>query len=167
MITIPVTEIPLVSPGDDVGGLLLNGLSENEIELENGDMIVVAQTIVSKAEGNVVNLESVRPSSEAERFGEELGKDPRKMEMILRETESIVRQAHVLISQTKHGFVCANAGVDSSNVGEGKVTLLPRDPDRSAKEIRDLILEEIGKRVGVIISDSWGRPFRLGAVGFA
>lgn len=90
VITIPVTEIPLVSPGDDVGGLLLNGLSENEIELKNGDMIVVAQTIVSKAEGNVVNLESVRPSSEAERFGEELGKDPRKMEMILRETESIV-----------------------------------------------------------------------------
>ncbi|KXA90838.1 coenzyme F420:L-glutamate ligase [candidate division MSBL1 archaeon SCGC-AAA259D18] len=163
----PLSEIPLVGLGDDVGELLLESCERQRIELEDGDVVVVAQSIVSKAEGNVMDLTSIEPSSRSKRIADEIGEDPRKVEVILNQTEEIVRVKHVLISRTHHGFVCADAGVDSSNVEAGKVTKLPENPDVSAKKIRKRIKEKTGKEVAVIISDSWGRPFRLGAVGFA
>ena len=140
---------------------------KQDIKLEKGDVVVVAQSVVSKSEGNVVELSSVSPNPRAEEIAENLEVDPRKIQVILDETEEIIRLEHVLISETKHGFICANAGVDGSNVGTGKVTTLPDQPDKSAKRISQRLEKEFGKKIGVIISDSWGRPFRLGAVGFA
>lgn len=164
---IPVKGLPSVKPGDDIGRLLLEATKEQGIELKGGDVIVVAQSVVSKTEGNIVNLNEIEPSKRARTFAERMGKDPRKIEVALRQTEEIVRSAHVLISRTKHGFVCANAGVDGSNSGPDRVTLLPEDPDASAQRIRDEIRRDSGKEVAVIISDSQGRPFRLGSVGIA
>lgn len=163
----PLSKIPLVKAGDEIGELLLESCERQHIDVEDGDVIVVAQSIVSKAEGNVVDLKSIEPSSRSEKIAEEIDEDPRKVEVILDQTEEIVRAEHVLISRTPHGFVCADAGVDGSNVGGEKVTKLPDDPDASAKKIRRRVKEKTGKEVAVIISDSWGRPFRLGAVGFA
>lgn len=167
MRTIPLVEIPLVTPGDDIGDLLLSGIEKQGIELEEGDVIVICQSIVSKAEGNVVDLSSIDPGSQSRSIAKKIGKDPRKVEVILSQTDEIVRLDRVLISQTKHGFICANSGVDSSNVDPGEVTVLPEDPDGSARRIRRKLREETGKDVVVVISDSWGRPFRRGAVGFA
>lgn len=167
METFPLSEVPLVEAGDDIGELLVKSCETEGIALGDGDVIVVSQSIVSKAEGNVVDLTSIEPSSRSEEIADEIDKDPRKVEVILDQTEEIVRLEHVLISRTRHGFVCANAGVDGSNVEGAKVTKLPENPDASAGEIRERIKEKTGKEVAVIISDSWGRPFRLGAVGFA
>lgn len=162
-----LSKVPLVEVGDDVGELLLESCRRQRIELEDEDVIVVAQSVVSKAEGNVVDLTSIEPSLRAEEIADKIGEDPRKVEVIMDQTEEVVRLKHVLISRTHHGFVCANAGVDGSNIGPEKVTKLPENPDASAKEIRERIKEKTGKEVAVIISDSWGRPFRRGAVGFA
>lgn len=167
MKTIPLTGFPLVSSGDDIGELLLESLEKQEIKLEDGDVVVIAQSIISKAEGNVVDLSSVEPSSRAREMAKEIDEDPRKVEVVLDQTDEIVRLGHVLITRTKHGFVCANAGVDGSNVETGNVTVLPEDPDGSAREIREKVKKGTGKDIAVIISDSWGRPFRLGSVGFA
>ena len=167
MITIPLTEMPLIEEGDDVARLVLKSLEAQSEEVEDGDVLVVAQTIVSKAEGNVIDLSSVDPTPRAERMAEKMGKDPRKIEVVLGQTAEIVRADGALITETKHGFVCADAGVDGSNVGPGRVTLLPDDPDESAGRIKDKIERETGRDIAVIVSDSWGRPFRRGAVGFA
>lgn len=157
----------MIKTGDDVGEILLESIDRRGIELEDGDVLVIAQTIISKAEGNIVELDSVEPGPQAEEIAEEIDEDPRKAEVMLRQTEEVVRLGDALITQTKHGFICANAGVDSSNVGPGKVTTLPEDPDKSARRIRRKIRGERKRDVAVIISDSWGRPFRLGAVGHA
>ncbi len=167
MRVIPLTEIPLVSAGDEVGDLLIESLRKQGVDLEGRDLIVVAQTVVSKAEGNTVDLSRVDPGPRAREIADRIGKDPRKVEVILRQSDKIIKSEHALITQTRHGFVCANAGVDASNVEPGFVTTLPEDPDASAGRIRDEIRKRIGKEVAVIISDSWGRPFRLGALGFA
>jgi coenzyme F420-0:L-glutamate ligase/coenzyme F420-1:gamma-L-glutamate ligase len=160
---IPVPGIPEVTRGADLARLIIDAAGEDP-GIVTGDVLVVTQKIVSKAEGLVVDLVSVKPSAEALRLAEATEKDPRLVELILRESSGIVRQSGpVLITETRHGFVCANAGIDSSNVGpEGRVCLLPEDPDRSAVLIREAIQRETGAEVAVIISDTFGRPWREG-----
>ena len=160
---IPLLGLPEVREGDDLPGLILK-VAEAGPGIESGDVVVVTQKIVSKAEGRVVPLDSVTPSPEAERLADETEKDARLVELILRESSRVVRQSGpILITETKHGFVCANAGIDASNVGpEGLVSLLPEDPDRSAAAIRAAIRERTGADVAVIITDTFGRAWREG-----
>lgn len=159
--------LPLVKKGDEVGKLIVDAAQKQGLRLEDGDVIVVAQTIVSKAEGNVVDLRGVKPSKKAEQIAARLDKDSREVEVILQQSSEIVRLGHVIISRTKHGFVCANAGVDHTNVDPEHVTILPDDPDASAAGIRDFIKRKLGTEVSVIISDTQGRAFRMGCVGVA
>jgi coenzyme F420-0:L-glutamate ligase/coenzyme F420-1:gamma-L-glutamate ligase len=169
---IPVRGLPEVKAGDDLPAMILQaaGLAPG---IQQGDVLVVTQKIVSKAEGRVLRLDSVTPSPEAEKLAIETEKDPRLVELILRESVEIVRQrGPVLITQTRHGFVCANAGIDASNVGpEGAVCLLPLDPDASARAIRSALAGATGADLAVIISDTFGRPWREGhtnvAIGLA
>ncbi len=155
--------LPDVKPGDDVAALICDAAERQGTPPAAGDLLIVTQKIVSKAEGRVVDLAEVEPGAEALRLAQETEKDPRLAELILRESRRIVRQVGpVLITETRHGFVCANAGIDASNVGEGFVALLPEDPDRSAMGIRDALRERIGLEVPVIISDTFGRPWREG-----
>ena len=159
----PVSGIPEVHAGDHVARMIVDAASDGP-GIETGDVVVVTQKIVSKAEGRVLVLGTVMPSPEAERLAAETEKDPRLVELILRESRGVVRQrGPVLITETKHGFICANAGIDASNVGpEGTVCLLPEDPDASARRIRQTIREASGADVAVIISDTFGRPWREG-----
>jgi coenzyme F420-0:L-glutamate ligase/coenzyme F420-1:gamma-L-glutamate ligase len=159
--------LPLVKRGDRIDELIVNAIRRQGLDLQDGDVVVVAQTIVSKAEGSVVDLRRVKPSKFARLLAEKLEKDAREVEVILQQSREIIRLRHVLIARTEHGFVCANAGVDHSNAGPHRVTLLPRDPDASARRIREGIKRALGKDVAVIVSDTQGRPFRLGAVGVA
>jgi coenzyme F420-0:L-glutamate ligase/coenzyme F420-1:gamma-L-glutamate ligase len=160
---IPVVGLPEVREADDLAKLITQAAGEKP-GIEPGDVVVVTQKIVSKAEGRIVSLDSVTPSAEAERLAVDTEKDPRLVELILRESNRIVRQrGPVLITETKHGFVCANAGIDASNVGpEGLVSLLPEDPDASAATIREGIKERAGTDVAVIVTDTFGRPWREG-----
>jgi coenzyme F420-0:L-glutamate ligase/coenzyme F420-1:gamma-L-glutamate ligase len=138
------------------------------IRFESGDILVIAQKIVSKAEGAIVRLKMVKASPQARSLAARLKKDPRAIQVVLNESRRIVRSDHVLITETHHGFVCANAGVDHSNVpGNDVVTLLPRHPDRSAKQFATALRKRTGKRVAVIISDTFGRPWRLGLTNVA
>ena len=169
---IGVAGLPEVRQGDDLAALIMDAAGRQGTGLVPGDVVVVTQKIVSKSEGRVIALAEVTPSAEAERLARETEKDPRLAELILRESVRIVRQRQgVLITETRHGFVCANAGIDASNVGEGLVSLLPEDPDRSAMAIRAGIAERTGVEAAVIISDTFGRPWREGhtnvAVGIA
>lgn len=161
---IGVTGIPEVRPGDDLAGLILSAAERQGTPLQNGDLLVVTQKVVSKAEGRLVELSTVEPSDFARRFAREWGKDARLVEVVLRETRRIVRMDRgVLIVETKQGFVCANAGVDGSNSGgPGLVTLLPEDCDRSAEALRSEIKLRTGAEVAVIVCDSFGRPWREG-----
>jgi coenzyme F420-0:L-glutamate ligase/coenzyme F420-1:gamma-L-glutamate ligase len=169
---IPLRGLPEVRQGDNVAKMIVEAAA-SEPGIRGGDVLVVTQKIVSKSEGRVVSLSSVKPSAEALRLAIETEKDPRLVELILRESASIVRQrGPIIITETKHGFVCANAGIDASNVGpEGTVCLLPEDPDRSAQAIRAEIGRATGADVAVIISDTFGRAWREGhtnvAVGVA
>lgn len=167
MLLITLEGFPAVSRGDDLGELIVETARKKGLRIEEGDALVVAQTIVSKAEGNVVALSGVNPSQRAKELAAKLNKDPRVVEVVLQQSSEIVRLGHVIISRTKHGLVCANAGVDQSNVGLGQVTLLPEDPDASAAGIRETIKRKLGADVAVIISDTQGRPFRQGCVGVA
>ena len=161
---IPLDGIPEVRPGDDLAALILRACAASGVELQTGDVLVVTHKVVSKAEGCIVDLRGVTPSDLAVRFAEEYDKDARQVELVLRESARIVRlDRGVLISQTRHGFVCANAGVDASNVpGADSVCLLPEDPDRSARELRARVREALGVDVAVVITDTFGRPWRLG-----
>lgn len=169
---IGLSGMPEMRDDDDVAALIIEAAGRGP-GIESGDVVVVTQKIVSKAEGRLVSLDSVTPSAEAERLAVETEKDPRLVELILRESNGIVRQrGPVLITETRHGFVCANAGIDASNVGPaGIVCLLPEDPDRSAQAIRAAIKARTGADVAVVISDTFGRPWREGhtnvAVGVA
>ena len=159
-----------VVPGDDVADLVATAATANGITLANDDVVVVTQKIVSKAEGRIVELASVEPSPLALDWARRWGKDPRQVEVVLRESASIVRMAPggLIISRTRHGLVCANAGVDVSNVGGGDVaSLLPVDPDASARRIRDGLSGRVGVGPAVIISDSFGRAWRNGIVNVA
>ncbi len=160
---------PAVLPGDDLPALIRAAAQRASISL-NAGALVVCQKIVSKAEGRVVRLSDVTPSAEAVQFASEDGCDPRQLELVLRETARIVRRGHgVTISETKHGFVCANAGVDLSNApAPGTAVLLPLDPDASARALRDALLADGGASPrAVIISDTFGRPWREGLVDLA
>ena len=157
---IPVKLKNDVTPDDDIVELIL---SSNKKPIDDGDIIVVSQKIVSKQEGRAINLNSVIPSELSVGIASAYEKDPRLVEAILSESKRIVRMEHgVIIVETNHNFICANAGIDESNVEKDYATLLPVNPDRSAKRIRDAILQITGKNTAVIISDTFGRPFRLG-----
>lgn len=161
-------DVPAVEPGDDLAALLSTAADEAGIALADGVM-VVCQKIVSKAEGRLVELASVEPSPEALRIAEEDEKDPRHVEVVLRETARIVRRGHrVMICQTRHGFVCANAGVDLSNApGDEVAVLLPKDSDASAARLRAGLRAITGRDLAVVISDTFGRPWREGLVDVA
>ena len=155
---IPVHIEKEIGPTDDISELVLKSC-----ELHDGDIVVIAQKIISKQERRTVNLSSVVPSLLSQGIGSQYQKDPRLIELILSETKRIVRMKNgILIVETKNGFICANAGVDESNVQEGYATLLPINSDISAESIRHNILKQTNKNVGVIISDTFGRPFRMG-----
>jgi coenzyme F420-0:L-glutamate ligase/coenzyme F420-1:gamma-L-glutamate ligase len=170
---IPVHGIPEVRPRDDLVGLLLTALGSAREMVVDGDVLVIAQKIVSKSEGRVVRLADVVPSPRALAMAEESGKDPRQLEVVLGETKQIIRwERGVLIVETRHGFVCANAGVDRSNAGApDTVVLLPVDPDASAARIRDEIADRAKATVAVVITDTFGRAWREGhtnvAIGIA
>jgi coenzyme F420-0:L-glutamate ligase/coenzyme F420-1:gamma-L-glutamate ligase len=167
---IPVGGIPEVRPGDDLASLIAAGLGAGGIGLANDDVLVVTQKVVSKAEGRVVDLATVEPRPEAVAWAERWGKDARQVELVLRESAEVVRWADggLIISRTRHGFVCANAGVDLSNTGgERLATLLPEDPDASARQLRERLGALTGSRPAVVISDSFGRPWRSGIVNVA
>jgi len=165
---IALDAIPEVVPGDDLGRLIGDALERTPgvVPLRLDDVVVVTQKIVSKAEGAIVDLTTIEPRPDAIAFAERWDRDPRQIEVVLREARRVVRMEHgVLITETPHGFVCANGGVDASNVGPESgsvVTLLPRDPDASARAIRDAIRSRFGTDVPVIVSDSFGRPWRWG-----
>ena len=162
----PLEGIPEVEEGDDLGALLAEA-AEQAGGLEDADILVVAQKIVSKAEGRVVSLDGIEPSKRAYELAGD--RDPRHVEAILRESARVIRsRPPLVISETRHGFVCASAGVDASNAkGEGTLVLLPVDPDASAFRIRDRLRARTGRDVGVIVSDSFGRPFRQGTTDVA
>ena len=186
MILTPLEHIPLIRHGDKLADIVVASIGKSRLSIEDGDIFVIAQKIVSKAEGRAVNLFTVTPSARAIELGVETGKDPRLAELILCESNEILRtRPGTIIVEHKLGFVCANAGIDHSNVGpplpqadgsgvnaagdlsEEWVLLLPRDPDRSAEELRNVIGSRIGKRIGVLIIDSHGRAWRNGTVGTA
>ena len=170
---IPLDGIPEVRDGDDVGALVGVALAATPgaLPLVEGDVLVVTQKIVSKAEGAVVDLRTISPSPEAVAWAEAWDRDARQIQVVLDEAARIVRMKRgVLVVETHHGFVCANAGVDASNVGPHSgdlVTLLPRDPDASAARIRAAVRDRFGTDVSVIVSDSFGRPWRWGIVDVA
>lgn len=158
--------IPLVKEGDDVSTLILDSLKMDGLELDDEDVVLIAETIISKAEGNMVNLEEITPSDYALSLAEQTGKDPRLVELILMESNEVVRIGPgFIITETKHGFVCANSGVDESNIENNLAKPLPENPDKSASIIREKLESVSGKNLGVIITDTQGRAFRFGAVG--
>ena len=162
---IAVEGLPEVRPGDDLGELI-----SSRIKLETGDVLVVAQKVVSKSEGRLVSLRTVTASDEAVRIASRLvaSPDPRMVQVVLDESVRVIRSERALITETRHGFVCANGGVDHSNVpGDDELTLLPEDPDASANRLRDRLRELTRATVGVIVSDTFGRPWRLGIVNVA
>jgi coenzyme F420-0:L-glutamate ligase / coenzyme F420-1:gamma-L-glutamate ligase len=162
--------IPEIQAGADLAALIADSLRGGDIGLTDSDVLVVTQKVVSKAEGRVVDLETVVPREEARAWGERWAKDPRQVELVLRESVEIVRWADggLIIGRTRHGFVCANAGVDLSNVGGGEAaTLLPEDPDKSARVLRERLGHLLGALPAVVISDTFGRPWRNGIVNVA
>ena len=165
--------IPLIQPGDDLCAIILKSLADAGLQLQTDDVLVLAQKIVSKAEGRLVRLADVTPSARALELAPQLQKDPRHVEVILRESKEIVRmRPGVMVVEHRLGYVCANAGVDRSNVAphvpeDDTLLMLPVDPDRSCIELRDKLFEATGARVGVIVNDSHGRAWRTGTVGVA
>ncbi len=167
-------DLPLIQPGDDLVGLISSGLGRAGIELADGDVIVVAQKIVSKTEGRLVELARVQPSQEAQELAREVDKDPRVVELVLAESNRVLRRRPgLLVVEHRLGFVCANAGIDHSNIDPQKggddewVLLLPEDPDRSAERLRAGLQDAHGASIGVLIVDSHGRAWRMGTVGVA
>lgn len=170
----PLQHIPLIRPGDNLAELVLNALKSNHLELEDRDILVFAQKIISKAEDRAVNLVTVKPSARAIELGTQIDKDPRLIELILGESREVLRtRPGTIVVEHRLGFVCANAGIDHSNVAgagdsaEEWVLLLPENPDRSAEGLRGEIQARTGKRIAVLIIDSHGRAWRNGTVGVA
>jgi len=167
-----IPDFPMVRQGDDLSALIADGIGRMGQTLHDHDVVVIAQKIVSKAEGRMVDLATVIPSAEAERLAAEVGKDPRIVQVILSDSVRVVRsRPNLMIMQHRLGFVMANAGVDQSNVAPGdgvqRALLLPLDPDGTADAIRAHLAERFGARIGVVISDSFGRPWRRGTAGVA
>ncbi|RLI42734.1 coenzyme F420-0:L-glutamate ligase [Candidatus Bathyarchaeota archaeon] len=166
---IPITNLPIIKENDDLAALICKAAERQGTPLEDGDILIVTHVIVSRAEGSIVNLDEIVPSEFAKKLAMQYGRDPALIEVVLRESRSIIRMGggHI-ISETKHGFICANAGVDRSNVpGERNVALLPKDPDESARRIRRKIWDLTGRDVAVIISDTHGRALRRGQINVA
>jgi coenzyme F420-0:L-glutamate ligase/coenzyme F420-1:gamma-L-glutamate ligase len=165
---IAVPGMPEVSEGDDLASLIVSAVRSASLEVADGDVFVVAQKVVSKSEGRLMRLDLVKPSPLARQWAAAYDKDARMVEVVLRESDRIVRMDRgVIICQTHHGFICANAGVDASNVQEGFVTLLPEDTDASAQRLRRSLERSLGVQLAVIISDTFGRPWRKGLVNVA
>ncbi len=172
---VALSDVPAVDRGDDLVEVVRQSLSRSAMRLHDGDVLVVASKIVSRAEGRFVDLSTVRPGEEARRLAEEVDRDPRLVELILAESTEVSRKSpSALVVRHRLGFICANAGIDSSNAVPGDadegtgpwVLLLPEDPDRAAAHLRTA-LSTHSNALGVVITDSWGRPFRRGTVGFA
>jgi coenzyme F420-0:L-glutamate ligase/coenzyme F420-1:gamma-L-glutamate ligase len=166
---LPVKGLPIIKKGDNLALLISDAVEKQGMPLQNGDVLVVTHVVVSKAEGEIYNLDEITPSEFAKTVAKNLKKDPALVEVILRESRGIrrMRDGH-LITESKHGFTSANSGVDQSNVAGGRfVAPLPKNPDRSARKIREGIMKKTGKDTAVIISDTHGRPFRMGEVNVA
>jgi len=162
--------LPLIQPGDDLAALIFGALTDCSVTLQDGDALVVSSKIISKSEGRLVQLSDVTPSDDAKEYAGQTGKDPRTVQLVLDESKSISRLSKgVMVTTHRLGFTSANAGIDQSNVegGDDVVLLLPKDPDASADSLRARLKALTGARVGIVISDTHGRPFRLGNVGVA
>jgi coenzyme F420-0:L-glutamate ligase/coenzyme F420-1:gamma-L-glutamate ligase len=161
--------IPIVTPGMDVASLIHQAATAASFALQGGDILVVTQKVVSKAEGHLIVLKDITPSPLAQSFAQQWGKDPRHVEVVLQQSRRIVKMDRgILITETHHGFICANAGVDQSNIeGAEVVAVLPPDPDASARAIRQALRARLGFDLAVIISDTFGRPWRDGLVNIA
>ena len=173
-----IKDIPLIKTGDDLPSIILNALKRNKLTIENGDVLVIAQTIISKSLGRIKNLGNINPSQEALKIYEKMAplakksglpiKSPELIQAILDESKQVLKSEHVMVVETHQGFVCANAGIDQSNVkGKNSISLLPIDSDKEAKKIRYSLQQLTGKKIAIIISDSFGRTFRIGAIGVA
>ena len=175
---IGLKEIPLIKKGDDIPKIIISALNRNGLALENGDIIVIAQTIISKSSGRTKNLNEIIPSEKAFELYYSIApkvkthglpeKSPELIQAILDQSKEVIKDEHVLITETKHGFICADAGIDKSNIeGDGIITLLPKNPDIEAEKIRSTLKDKTQKEIAIIISDSFGRAFRIGAIGTA
>lgn len=160
---------PLVKEGDNLAELIIANMQREGVALSDSDVVVVAHKAVSKAEGRIVKLKDIKPSEKAEKISKVTLKDPRLVDLVLQETKSIVKATEeILIVENRRGLICINAGVDKSNVEDGDAyALLPSDPDKSAERLRSQIMKMTGKRIAVIITDTYSRPFRRGQVEFA
>ena len=170
---LPVTGIPEIEPGDALNDILISAIDQSVGALHPGDVVVVTHKVVSKAEGQQIDLETIEPTDFASRWAETWGKDARQVEVVLQQAKRIVRMHNgLIIAETQHGFICANAGVDASNAGEEKVVLLPLEANASAELIRGALIDRYfggdqSTKIGVIITDSFGRPWRNGIVNVA
>ena len=160
--------IPLVKSGDDISKIIKDAILKSDYELRDGDIILIAETLISKAEGNIIKLDDIVPSDKAVEIAEICKKDPKLVEVILQNSTEIVEVGpNFIVTETKQGFVCANAAIDESNVEDGLATPVPENPDQSAREIREFLESEFEKDLAVIITDTQGRAFRIGAIGTA
>ena len=165
---IGLKEIPLVKKGDNIGEIILNDLKKEEIPIEDGDIFLIAETLISKAEGNFIEIDKLEASPEAIEIAKKAKKDPKLVQAILDASNEVIVVGHnFMVTETKHGFVCANAGIDESNAADGLATPMPENPDLSAKIIRETLEGASGKDVAVIVTDTQGRAFRVGAIGTA
>jgi coenzyme F420-0:L-glutamate ligase / coenzyme F420-1:gamma-L-glutamate ligase len=169
---IPILHIPEIRPGDNLPRILLAAIKKSKFSFQQNDILVLAQKIISKSENRLIDLTTITPSQRAidlaAKSDKDARKDPRLVEVILRESRRVVRDHPVLIVETHHGFICANAGIDQSNIpGETVVSLLPKNPDSSAKKIAQALHKLTRKKIAVIISDTFGRPWRLGLTNVA
>lgn len=160
--------IPLVKSGDNIGEIIKNSILEMEYDLKDGDIILIAETLISKAEGNIIKLDEITPSEKASEIAKICKKDPKLVETILDNSNEVIEVGpNFIIAETKHGFVCANAAIDESNVDDGLATPVPENPDESALKIRQYLESEFNKDLAVIVTDTQGRAFRVGAIGTA
>ena len=163
---IGLENIPIVDDNDDISIIIKDAINKQGCSINHGDIILIAETLISKAEGNFISLDDITPSDEALDLAKKSKKDPKLVEAIIQQSNEIVEVGpSFIITETKHGFVCANAGIDESNVGEGLATPMPLDADKSAFEIREFLEKEFGEEIAVIITDTQGRAFRFGAIG--
>lgn len=167
IIFIPLLNIPEIIPGDDVSQILINSLTKSEEELKNNDVLVITQKIISKSEHRIINLNTIKPNIKALKLGKKLNKSPNLIQVILDESKSIIKideRRGIIITENKIGHISANSGIDHSNVdGDNHVTLLPENPDLTAKIIHGKLINTLNlKNIGIIISDTFGRPWRIG-----
>ena len=165
---IGIENFPLIKENDNLSEIIYESLTNNHVNLEDNDILVLAETVVSKAEGNIVKVDDVKVSSEAIEMSKLSSKDAKLCQIILDNSNEVIRcQEGLIITETKHGFICANSGIDNSNCEEGYVTPLPVNPDESARKIKEYLDEKFSCDIGVIISDTQGRAWRVGAIGVA